>query len=60
MKTYSLGDPMEQRVFVFSLIIEGATVKKLQFIMPFKSIYNKNLGFVEQKCFFEDYREVPT
>jgi hypothetical protein len=31
----------------FSLIIEGATEKVLQFIMPVKTIYNKNLGFVE-------------
>jgi hypothetical protein len=23
-----------------------------------KSIYSKNLGFVEQKCLFEPYREV--
>jgi hypothetical protein len=45
---------MEQHVFfAFSLIIEGATEKVLQFIMPVKSIYNKNLGFVGQKMFFE-------
>jgi hypothetical protein len=30
---------MEQHIFVFSLIIEGATEKVLQFIMPFKSFY---------------------
>jgi hypothetical protein len=40
---------MEQHVFYISLIIEGATEKVLQFKMPFKSIYNKNLGFNEQK-----------
>jgi hypothetical protein len=39
--------------FAFSLIIEGATEKMLQFIMPVKSIYNKNLGFTGQKMFFE-------
>jgi hypothetical protein len=43
--------------FPFSLIISGATEKVLQFMMPFKSIYNKNLGSVEQKCIFEQYRE---
>jgi hypothetical protein len=29
--------------FVLSFIREGSTEKVLQFIMPFKSIYNKNL-----------------
>jgi hypothetical protein len=38
--------------FPFSLIIEGTTEKVFQFIMPFKSIYNKNLGIVEQKMYF--------
>ncbi len=42
---------MEQHVFAFSLIIEGTTENVLQFLMPLKSIYNKNLGFIEQKCF---------
>jgi hypothetical protein len=40
---------MEQCVFEFSLIIEGATEKVLQFIRPLKSIYNGNFGFIEQK-----------
>jgi hypothetical protein len=40
--------------FVFSLIIEGTTKKVLQFIMPYKSIYNKNLGFIEQKNVFSN------
>ncbi len=43
--------------FAFSLIIEGTTEKKLQFIMPLKSIYNRNFGFIEQKMNFEQYRE---
>ncbi len=38
--------------FAFSLFIEGATEKVLQFIMPLKSIYIKNLGFIEKKIFF--------
>jgi hypothetical protein len=38
--------------FALSLIIVGTTEKVLQFIMPLKSIYNKNLGFVEQKMYF--------
>jgi hypothetical protein len=49
---------MEQRVFfAFSLIIEGTTEKVLQFIMPLKSIYSTNFGFIEQKRIFVDYRE---
>ncbi len=43
--------------FTFSLIIDGTTDKVLQFIMPFWSIYNKNLGFVEQKNVFLNNRE---
>jgi hypothetical protein len=35
--------------FVFSIIIEGTTEKVLKLIMPLKSTYNKNLGFIEQK-----------
>ncbi len=42
--------------FAFSLIIEGATEKVMHIIKPLKSIYNKNLGFIEQKCIFEHSR----
>jgi hypothetical protein len=48
---------MEQCIFAFSLIKGGITEKVLQFIMPLKSIYNKNFGFIEQKMNFEHYRE---
>jgi hypothetical protein len=48
---------MEQHIFAFSLVIEGTTEKVLQFMMPVKSIYNKNLGFIEQKKIFEHHRE---
>ncbi len=41
-------DLTEQHVFVISLIIEGTIEKVLQFIMPLKSIYSKNLGFIEK------------
>jgi hypothetical protein len=41
----------------FSLIIEGTTEKVLQFIMPLKSINNRNFGFIEQKINFEHCRE---
>ena len=41
---------MENHVY---LIIEGTTEKVLQYTRPLKSIYNKNLGFIEQKCIFE-------
>ncbi len=36
----------------FSLIIEVTTEKVLQFIMPLKSIYSRNFGFIEQKMYF--------
>ncbi len=52
---------MEQHVFLYSFIIEGATEKVLQLIMLLKLIYNKNLGFVEtKKCILEHYSEVQT
>jgi len=38
--------------FAFSIIIEGSTENVVQFIMPLKSISNKNLGFVVQKMYF--------
>jgi hypothetical protein len=38
--------------FEFPLIIDGTTEKVLQFTIPLKSIYNQNLGFVEQKMYF--------
>ncbi len=34
--------------------------KVLQFMKILKSIYNNNLGFIEQKCIFEHYREIQT
>ncbi len=43
---------MEQNVFAFGLIIEGAAKKVLQFIMQLKSIYYKNLGFIKQTMYF--------
>ncbi len=43
--------------FAFSLIIEGTTEKVLQFIMPFESIYSRNFGIIDQKMYFEHYRE---
>ncbi len=44
--------------FTFALIVEGATEKVFQFVMTLKTIYNKNFGFIEQKCIFENYRMV--
>jgi hypothetical protein len=50
---------MEQHhFFTFSLITEGTTEKALQFILPLKSIYNKNFGFNEEKCILEHCRKV--
>ena len=40
------------RFLKFALMIEGATEKMLQFTMPLKSIYNRNVGFIEQKIYF--------
>jgi hypothetical protein len=37
--------------FTFSLTVEGATEKVWPFIMPLKSIYNKNAGFTQQNVF---------
>ncbi len=37
---------LEQHIFVFLIITEGTTEKALQFIMPLKSIYEKNLGVI--------------
>jgi hypothetical protein len=51
---------MEQHLFAFSFIIQGTTEKVLQFIMPLKSIYEKNLVLLNKKCIFELYREVQT
>jgi hypothetical protein len=43
---------MEQNVFKLSLIIEGTTEKVSQFMMPIKSIYNKNILFLRTKMHF--------
>jgi len=43
---------LEQHIFAFLIITEGTTGKALQFIMPLKSIYMKNLGFITQKMYF--------
>ncbi len=37
------GTQWNSAFFAFSLIVQGSTEKVLQFIMPFKSIYNKNI-----------------
>jgi len=39
-------------LFAFLSIIEGTTEKVLQFIIPLKSIYNRNFDFIEQKIYF--------
>ncbi len=49
---------MEQHLFTFSFIIEGTTEKVLQTIKPLRLIYNKNLGFIDQKCFLEHHSKV--
>jgi hypothetical protein len=43
-----------QHAFAFSFVIEGTTEKVLKFVMPLKSIYNKNIynkniAFIVQK-----------
>ncbi len=42
---------MEQHVFTISLIIEGATEKVLQFMLPLKSIYKKSFGLTLKNVF---------
>ncbi len=44
--------------FRLSYITEGATKKASNFIMPLKSIYNKNFYFIEDKCILEHCRKV--
>jgi hypothetical protein len=34
------------------MIIEGTTEKVLQFMLPLKSIYIINFGFIEQQMYF--------
>ncbi len=51
---------MEQRVFAFSIITKSTTEKVMQFIMPLKSVYNKNKVSLNKKCIFEHYREIQT
>ncbi len=43
------------RFFTILMIIEGATEKVLQFILPLKSIYIKNYGFNEQNVILYTY-----
>jgi hypothetical protein len=38
--------------FAFSSVIEGATEKVLNSIMPLSSIYNRLFGFIEQNLYF--------
>jgi hypothetical protein len=45
------------RFFTFSIIIEGASKKALQFLMMLKPIYNKNFCFNEKKIYFECYKK---
>ncbi len=42
------------------MIIEGTTEKVVLFKLPLKSIYNQNLGFIEQEMYFEQYKKVQT
>jgi len=41
---------MEQHILRLSLITEGNTEKESQFIVPVKSIYNKNVCFNEHSA----------
>ncbi len=55
---YLTVDNGSAHFFAFSLIIEATTEKMLQLKMPLKSIYIINLGFIEQKMYYEHIREV--
>jgi len=48
---------MEQHIFKFSFIKEGATEKVSKFIMPLDLIFNKNIFFHEQKSIFLNIAE---
>jgi len=48
---------MEQRVFAFSLIVEGTTEKVLQFISHLSQFTAETLVSLNKKCIFEHYRE---
>jgi len=57
----SVDNQWNRMFFAFSLIIEGATERVLQFIMPLKPICNRNFGFIEQKVFLnntESFKQV--
>jgi hypothetical protein len=43
-----------------SLITDGATEKVLQFMIPLKSVYNKNFGFIQKNYLLKNYRKVKT
>ncbi len=49
---YFQSEKWNSTYFAFSLIIEGRAEKALQFILPLQSIYNQNLGFIQQKTKF--------
>jgi hypothetical protein len=51
------GNQWNSAFFAISFIIEGTTAKVLQFKMPLKSTYSRKFGFIEQKMYFEHYRE---
>ncbi len=42
----------------FSFIIEGASKKVPQFLMPLEPIYNKNFCFNEQNVYYEHWHKV--
>ncbi len=42
---------MEQRIFYFLLIIQGATEKVLQFTMPLKVVYSKKMVSFNKNVF---------
>ncbi len=47
----TVGLQWNSAFFAFSFIIEGNTEKLLQLMIPLKSIYNRNIGFIKQKMY---------
>ncbi len=54
------GLEKKQQDLTLSFIVEGTTEKVSHFIMPLKSIYNRNFCFNQQKYIFEHFGKVKT
>jgi hypothetical protein len=62
LSSYPIPSPGQRNdtFLTFSLIIEGTTEKAFYFIILLELIYNKNFGFIYQKCLLEHYKKNKT